>query len=129
MHDPTVGKRIVPIVPDEARTFGMEGIVPAVRHLQLNRQLYRPQDADQFDVLSRKRKTGQMLQEGINEAAPRWPRGWRRRRSYSTWNVEMVPFYIFYSMFGFRRVGDLAWAAGDMRARDFFSAARPAARR
>ena len=117
MRDPTVGKRIVPIVPDEARTFGMEGMFRQFGIFSLTGQLYRPQDADQL-MFYKEDKTGQMLQEGINEAGAM--ASWMAAAtSYSTSNVEMVPFYIFYSMFGFQRVGDLAWAAGDMRARGF----------
>ena len=112
-----MGKRIVPIVPDEARTFGMEGMFRQFGIFSLAGQLYRPQDADQL-MFYKEDKTGQMLQEGINEAGA--IASWMAAAtSYSTSNVAMVPFYIFYSMFGFQRVGDLAWAAGDMRARGF----------
>ena len=117
MRDPILGKRIVPIVPDEARTFGMEGMFRQFGIFSLAGQLYRPQDADQL-MFYKEDKTGQMLQEGINEAGA--IASWMAAAtSYSTSNVAMVPFYIFYSMFGFQRVGDLAWAAGDMRARGF----------
>ena len=117
MRDPVLGKRIVPIVPDEARTFGMEGMFRQFGIFSLAGQLYRPQDADQL-MFYKEDKTGQMLQEGINEAGA--IASWMAAAtSYSTSNVAMVPFYIFYSMFGFQRVGDLAWAAGDMRARGF----------
>ena len=117
MRDPKLGKRIVPIVPDEARTFGMEGMFRQFGIFSLAGQLYRPQDADQL-MFYKEDKTGQMLQEGINEAGAM--ASWMAAAtSYSTSNVAMVPFYIFYSMFGFQRVGDLAWAAGDMRARGF----------
>ena len=104
-------------MPDESRTFGMEGMFRQFGIFSQVGQLYRPQDADQL-MFYKEDKTGQMLQEGINEAGAM--ASWMAAAtSYSTSNVAMVPFYIFYSMFGFQRVGDLAWAAGDMRARGF----------
>ncbi len=117
VKDKTIGKRVVPIVPDESRTFGMEGMF---RHLgiwnQLG-QLYTPQDHDQL-MFYKEDKHGQILQEGINEAGAMCD--WiAAATSYSTHGVPMLPFYIFYSMFGFQRIGDLAWAAGDMRSRGF----------
>ena len=117
MRDREIGKRIVPIVPDESRTFGMEGMFRQFGIFSQVGQLYRPQDADQL-MFYKEDRTGQMLQEGINEAGAM--ASWiAAATSYSTSNVPMVPFYIFYSMFGFQRVGDLAWAAGDERARGF----------
>src|SRR5881396_1847900 len=117
VRDKAVGKHIVPIVPDESRTFGMEGMFRQLGIYSSVGQLYRPQDADQL-MYYREDKTGQVLQEGINEggAMSSWIVA---ATSYSTNNVPMIPFYIYYSMFGLQRVGDLAWLAGDMRARGF----------
>jgi hypothetical protein len=119
VRDKAIGKHIVPIVPDESRTFGMEGMFRQLGIYSSVGQLYRPQDADQL-MYYREDKTGQVLQEGINEggAMSSWIVA---ATSYSTNNVPMIPFYIFYSMFGLQRVGDLAWLAGDMRARGFFA--------
>ncbi|MBA2127403.1 pyruvate dehydrogenase (acetyl-transferring), homodimeric type [Hyphomicrobium methylovorum] len=117
MRDKDLGRRIVPIIPDESRTFGMEGMFRQFGIFSQVGQLYRPQDADQL-MFYKEDKTGQVLQEGINEAGAM--ASWMAAAtSYSTSNVPMVPFYIFYSMFGFQRVGDLAWAAGDERCRGF----------
>jgi pyruvate dehydrogenase E1 component len=117
LRDKTIGKRIVPIVPDESRTFGMEGMFRQFGIYSQIGQLYRPQDADQL-MFYKEDRSGQILQEGINE--PGAMASWiSAATSYSTSNVSIVPFYIYYSMFGFQRVGDLAWAAGDMRARGF----------
>src|SRR5450631_1603262 len=117
LRDKAIGKRIVPIVPDESRTFGMEGMFRQFGIFSQVGQLYRPQDADQL-MFYREDKTGQILQEGINEAGAM--ASWiAAATSYSTSNTPMIPFYVYYSMFGFQRVGDLAWAAGDMRARGF----------
>ncbi|MFC3694453.1 pyruvate dehydrogenase (acetyl-transferring), homodimeric type [Chenggangzhangella methanolivorans] len=117
VRDKQIGKRIVPIVPDESRTFGMEGMFRQLGIYSSVGQLYRPEDADQL-MYYREDKQGQVLQEGINEggAMSSWIVA---ATSYSTNNVPMIPFYIFYSMFGLQRVGDLAWLAGDMRARGF----------
>ena len=117
LRDKAIGKRIVPIVPDESRTIGMEGMFRQFGIFSQVGQLYRPQDADEL-MFYREDKTGQILQEGINE--PGAMASWiAAATSYSTSNTPMIPFYIYYSMFGFQRVGDLAWAAGDMRARGF----------
>ena len=117
LRDKTLGKFIVPIVPDELRTFGMEGMFRQLGIFSQLGQLYRPQDADQL-MFYREDKSGQMLQEGINEAGAM--SSWMAAAtSYSTSDVPMISFYIFYSMFGLQRVGDLAWAAGDMRCRGF----------
>src|ERR1700722_11221141 len=117
LRDKTIGKFVVPIVPDESRTFGMEGMFRQFGIFSQVGQLYKPQDADQL-MYYREDRSGQMLQEGINEAGAM--SSWiAASTSYSTSNVPMVPFYIYYSMFGLQRVGDLAWAAGDMRARGF----------
>jgi pyruvate dehydrogenase E1 component len=117
LRDKTIGRFIVPIVPDESRTFGMEGMFRQLGIFSQVGQLYRPQDADQL-MYYREDKSGQMLQEGINEAGAM--SSWiAAATSYSTSNVPMIPFYVYYSMFGLQRVGDLAWAAGDMRCRGF----------
>ncbi len=117
VKDKTIGKHIVPIVPDESRTFGMEGMFRALGIFSQVGQLYKPQDADQL-MYYREDKAGQVLQEGINEAGAMC--SWiAAATSYSSSNVPMIPFYIYYSMFGLQRVGDLAWASGDMRCRGF----------
>ena len=117
LRDKSLGKRIVPIVPDESRTFGMEGMFRQYGIFSQVGQLYRPQDAGEL-MYYKEDKSGQMLQEGINEAGAM--SSWiAAATSYSTSNCPMIPFYIYYSMFGFQRVGDLAWAAGDCRARGF----------
>ena len=117
LRDKSLGKRVVPIVPDESRTFGMEGMFRQFGIWSQVGQLYRPQDADQL-MFYKEDRSGQVLQEGINE--PGAMSSWiAAATSYSTSNCPMIPFYIYYSMFGFQRVGDLAWAAGDMRARGF----------
>jgi pyruvate dehydrogenase E1 component len=117
VRDKSIGKFIVPIVPDESRTFGMEGMFRQLGIYSAVGQLYKPQDADQL-MYYREDKAGQVLQEGINEAGAM--SSWiAAATSYSTNNVPMIPFYIYYSMFGLQRVGDLAWLAGDMRARGF----------
>ena len=117
VKDKKLGNRIVPIVPDESRTFGMEGMFRQLAIWSSVGQLYTPQDADQL-MFYKEDKHGQILQEGINE--PGAMSSWiAAATSYSTHGVQMIPFYIYYSMFGFQRVGDLAWAAGDQRARGF----------
>jgi len=117
IRDKNVGKLVVPIVPDESRTFGMEGMFRQLGIYSHVGQLYTPQDADQL-MYYKEDKSGQILQEGINEAGA-FSSWIAAATSYSTHNRPMIPFYIFYSMFGFQRIGDLAWAAGDMRARGF----------
>ena len=117
LRDKDMGPHVVPIVPDESRTFGMEGLFRQVGIFSQVGQLYRPQDADQL-MYYREDPKGQILQEGINEPGA-MASFIAAGTSYSTSNVPMVPFYIYYSMFGFQRVGDLAWAAGDMRTRGF----------
>jgi pyruvate dehydrogenase E1 component len=117
VKDKTIGPKIVPIVADESRTFGMEGLFRQLGIYSSVGQLYQPQDAEQL-MWYREDKQGQILQEGINEAGA--ISSWiAAGTSYSTHNVPMIPFYIFYSMFGFQRVGDLAWAAADSRTRGF----------
>ncbi len=117
VKDKQIGQYIVPIVPDEARTFGMEGLFRQLGIYSSEGQRYEPQDADQV-MFYREDKAGQILEEGINEAGAM--SSWiAAGTAYSNHNVNMIPFYTFYSMFGFQRIGDLAWAAGDMQARGF----------
>jgi pyruvate dehydrogenase E1 component len=117
LKDKNIGRHIVPIVPDEARTFGMEGLFRQIGIYSSVGQLYTPQDADQL-LSYREDKKGQILEEGINEAGSMC--SWiAAATAYSNHGTYMVPFYIYYSMFGFQRVGDFMWAAGDMRARGF----------
>ncbi|TAM44524.1 MAG: pyruvate dehydrogenase (acetyl-transferring), homodimeric type [Gammaproteobacteria bacterium] len=117
LKDKHLGKHVVPIVADEARTFGMEGLFRQIGIWSHSGQLYTPQDADQL-MFYKEAKTGQMLQEGICEAGAvcSWLSA---ATSYSTHGVPMIPFFIFYSMFGVQRTGDLWWAAGDSRSRGF----------
>jgi pyruvate dehydrogenase E1 component len=117
LRDQALGPRVVPILVDEARTFGMEGLFRQVGIYNPAGQNYTPVDKDQV-MYYREDKAGQILQEGINEAGGM--ASWiSAATSYSTSNRIMVPFYVYYSMFGFQRIGDLAWAAGDMQARGF----------
>ena len=116
-RDKNIGHRVVPIVADESRTFGMEGMFRQVGIYSPSGQNYKPQDSAQL-MYYREDKSGQLLQEGINEAGAM--SSWMAAAtSYSTSSEPMIPFYIYYSMFGFQRIGDLAWAAGDMRSRGF----------
>jgi len=116
-RDKNIGKNIVPIVPDEARTFGMEGMFRQLGIYSFKGQLYEPMDSDQV-MYYREDVKGQILEEGINEAGAM--SSWIAAGSaYSAHGVSMIPFYIYYSMFGFQRIGDLAWAAGDMQVRGF----------
>ncbi len=116
-RDKQIGKHIVPIVPDEARTFGMEGMFRQVGIYASKGQLYTPEDAGEL-MYYREDKKGQILEEGINEAGAycSWVAA---ATAYSNHDVQMVPFYIYYSMFGFQRIGDFIWAGGDMQARGF----------
>jgi pyruvate dehydrogenase E1 component len=117
VRDKQIGNHVVPIVADEARTFGMEGLFRQLGIHSSIGQLYRPEDSDQL-MYYREDKKGQILQEGISEAGA--ISSWiAAATAYSNHGVSMIPFYIYYSMFGFQRVGDLAWAAGDSRARGF----------
>ncbi|EIJ41891.1 pyruvate dehydrogenase E1 component, homodimeric type [Beggiatoa alba B18LD] len=116
-RDKNLGKYIVPIVPDESRTFGMEGMFRQLGIYSSEGQKYSPQDADQI-MFYREDKQGQILQEGINEAGA-FSSWIAAGTAYSNHGINMIPFYIFYSMFGFQRIGDLAWAAGDIQARGF----------
>ncbi|MFV0478789.1 MAG: pyruvate dehydrogenase (acetyl-transferring), homodimeric type [Parahaliea sp.] len=117
LKDKVLGQRVVPIVPDEARTFGMEGMFRQLGIYSSVGQRYTPHDAGQI-MFYKEDKNGQILEEGINEAGA-FAAWLAAATSYSTSNYPMVPFYIYYSMFGFQRVGDLAWAAGDSQARGF----------
>ncbi len=117
LRDKKIGKNVVPIVPDESRTFGMEGLFRSVGIYNPEGQNYTPEDADQM-MYYKELVNGQVLQEGINEAGAM--ADWiAAATSYSNHGVPMIPFFIYYSMFGFQRIGDLAWAAGDSRARGF----------
>lgn len=117
VRDKQIGKFVVPIVPDEARTFGMEGMFRQLGIYASQGQLYEPQDSDQV-MFYKESKDGQILEEGINEAGSfcSWLAA---ATAYSVTGTQMIPFYIYYSMFGFQRIGDFAWAAGDSRARGF----------
>ncbi|NQY26449.1 MAG: pyruvate dehydrogenase (acetyl-transferring), homodimeric type [Piscirickettsiaceae bacterium] len=117
IRDKEIGQNIVPIVPDEARTFGMEGLFRSFGIYSSSGQLYEPEDSGKV-MWYREDTKGQILQEGINEAGAmaEWISA---STAYSNYNVNMVPFYIYYSMFGFQRVGDLAWLAGDIQAKGF----------
>src|SRR5437773_7185863 len=117
VRDKNIGRHIVPIVPDEARTFGMEGTFRQLAIYSSEGQKYEPVDREQV-MYYREDKAGQILEEGINEAGA-FSSWIAAATSYSHSNLVMVPFYIFYSMFGMQRIGDLAWAAGDQRARGF----------
>jgi pyruvate dehydrogenase E1 component len=117
VRDPNIGRNIVPIVPDEARTFGMEGMFRQIGIYSSVGQLYTPQDAEQL-MYYREDQQGQILEEGINEGGAfcSWLAA---ATSYANHGVHMIPFYIFYSMFGFQRIGDFIWAGGDMQAKGF----------
>ncbi len=116
-RDKKMGRYVVPIVPDEARTFGMEGLFRQLGIYSSVGQLYTPEDKDQI-MFYKEDKSGQILEEGITEAGSM--ASWiAAATAYSNHGINMIPFYIYYSMFGFQRFGDLAWAAGDMQARGF----------
>ncbi|MEC7581539.1 MAG: pyruvate dehydrogenase (acetyl-transferring), homodimeric type [Pseudomonadota bacterium] len=115
--DQEIGEKVVPIVPDEARTFGMEGMFRQMGIYSAMGQLYDPADSNQV-MYYREDKKGQMLEEGISESGA-FSAWLAAATSYSTNNCPLIPFYIYYSMFGFQRVGDLSWAAGDSQARGF----------
>jgi pyruvate dehydrogenase E1 component len=117
LRDKNLGKRVVPIVPDEARTFGMEGMFRQLGIYSSEGQLYEPEDSDELAAY-KESKSGQVLEEGINEAGA-FAAWMAAATSYSTHQYTLLPFYIYYSMFGFQRVGDLAWAAGDLQAKGF----------
>ena len=117
LRDKNIGKFIVPIVPDEARTFGMEGLFRQLGIYSAEGQKYTPVDKDQV-MYYREDAAGQILEEGINEAGA-FSSWMAAATSYANSNQIMIPFYIYYSMFGLQRIGDLAWAAGDLRSRGF----------
>ncbi len=117
VRDKRIGRRVVPIVPDEARTFGMEGMFRQLGIYSSSGQLYEPEDVGELAAY-KESEDGQVLEEGINEAGA-FSAWLAAATSYSTNRFTLIPFYIFYSMFGFQRIGDLAWAAGDMQARGF----------
>ncbi|NOX68774.1 MAG: pyruvate dehydrogenase (acetyl-transferring), homodimeric type [Gammaproteobacteria bacterium] len=117
IRDKQIGKNIVPIVPDEARTFGMEGMFRQIGIYASKGQLYTPQDAEQL-MFYREDRKGQILEEGINEGGAFC--SWLAAgTSYSNHDTQMIPFYIYYSMFGFQRIGDFIWAGGDLQSRGF----------
>jgi pyruvate dehydrogenase E1 component len=117
VRDKSLAERIVPIVPDEARTFGMEGMFRQLGIYSSEGQLYEPEDFGEIAAY-RESKDGQVLEEGINEAGA-FSAWLAAATAYTNHKMTLIPFYIFYSMFGFQRVGDFAWAAGDMQARGF----------
>ncbi len=117
LRDKHIGKRIVPIVPDEARTFGMEGMFRQLGIYSSAGQLYEPEDSGEIAAY-KEQQDGQVLEEGINEAGA-FSAWMAAATSYTNHGLTLIPFYIFYSMFGFQRIGDLAWAAGDIQARGF----------
>src|SRR5438270_12790457 len=117
LRDKQIGRHIVPIVPDESRTFGMEGLFRQFGIYSPVGQLYSPQDSEQL-MFYKEDEHGQILEEGITEAGS-ISSFIAAGTSYSAHAAQTVPFYIYYSMFGYQRVGDLIWAAGDSRARGF----------
>ena len=117
LRDKNIGERVVPIVPDEARTFGMDSLFRQFGIYSSVGQKYEPEDADKV-MFYRESKNGMMLEEGINEAGA-FSAWLALATSYSNNQLPMIPFYIYYSMFGFQRIHDLAWAAGDSRAKGF----------
>ena len=121
VEDKKIGKNIVPIVPDESRTFGMEGMFKQVGIYAHAGQLYEPADSDNKMMYYRESQDGQLLEEGISEAGAQSSFN-AAGTAYSAHGINMIPFYIYYSMFGFQRVGDLIWAAQDMRAKGFLLA-------
>ena len=118
LRDKNIGKNIVPIVPDEARTFGMDGLFRQFGIYSREGQKYEPEDADKV-MWYRESEDGVMLEEGINEAGA-FSAWIALATSYANNSLPMIPFYIYYSMFGFQRVHDLAWAAGMLELRAFF---------
>src|SRR5690242_5720220 len=117
LKDPEIGHLIVPIVPDEARTFGMESLFRTVGIYSSSGQKYEPVDADNF-LYYKEAKDGQILEEGITEAGSMGS-FIAAGNAYATYGVNTIPFFIYYSMFGFQRIGDFIWAAADMRVRGF----------
>ena len=123
LRDSSIGKHIVPIVPDEARTFGMDGLFRQFGIYSSVGQKYEPEDSDQV-MFYKESEQGVLLEEGINEAGA-FSAWLALATSYANNNLPMIPFYIYYSMFGFQRIHDLAWAAGDSRAKGFLLGAHP----
>ena len=117
LRNKQIGKYIVPIVPDESRTFGMEGLFRQCGIYAHTGQLYEPVDADQM-LYYREAKDGQILEEGITEAGS-MSSFIAAGTAYASHGINMIPFFIYYSMFGFQRIGDFIWAAADARARAF----------
>jgi pyruvate dehydrogenase E1 component len=117
LKHPEIGKRMVPIIPDEARTFGMESLFRQFGIYASQGQLYKPHDAEMF-LYYKESKDGQILEEGITEAGS-MASFTAAGTAYVNYGVEMIPFFIYYSMFGFQRVGDLIWAFGDARGKGF----------
>ena len=117
LRDPEIGKLVVPIVPDEARTFGMEALFRQVGIYSHTGQLYEPVDIDTL-LYYKEAQNGQILEEGINEAGS-MSSFIAAGTAYATHAINTIPFFIYYSMFGFQRIGDLIWAAADMRAKGF----------
>ena len=117
LKDSNIGERIVPIVPDEARTFGMEGLFKQIGIYSSEGQKYEPEDADKV-MWYKESKEGVMLEEGITEAGS-FSAWLALATAYSNYDLPMIPIYLFYSMFGFQRIHDLAWAAGDAQAKGF----------
>jgi pyruvate dehydrogenase E1 component len=128
LRDPEVGKLIVPIVPDEARTFGMEALFRQVGIYSSVGQNYEPVDMDTL-LYYKEAKNGQILEEGITEPVRCASSSPPARPTPANHGINTIPFFIYYSMFGFQRIGDLIWAAADMRCRGFLSEAPPAAPR
>ena len=117
LRDKNVAPRLVPIIPDEARTFGMEGFFQKIGIYAHEGQKYEPEDSAQLSSY-REEKSGQVLEEGINEAGAM--SSWiAAGTSYTNHDIEMIPIYLFYSMFGFQRIGDFAWAGADSQSRGF----------
>ena len=127
LKHPEIGKHVVPIIPDEARTFGMESLFRQFGIYASQGQLYEPHDADMF-LYYKEAKDGQILEEGITEAGS-MASFTAAGTAYANHGVQMIPFFIYYSMFGFQRVGDLIWAFADARGKGFLWAAPPGAPR
>ena len=127
MRDKQIGERVVPIIPDEARTFGMESLFPEFKIYAPFGQAYEPVDAEHL-LAYREANEGQILEEGITEAGSMGS-FIAAGTSYASHGEPMIPFFIFYSMFGFQRIGDLIWGFGDQRGRGFLLGARRDERR
>ena len=117
LKDPAIGKLVVPIVPDEGRTFGLESVIRQVGIYAPEGQRYTPHDKDML-LFYREEQDGQILEEGITEAGS-MASFTAAGQSYSTYKIPMIPFYMYYSMFGFQRIGDMVWAFADARGKGF----------